>query len=135
MFFSLKELIQWLGLTVFEIWIDLIAILIFTVLMAIKLEEQDTTLTWWIVFAPLFTADALNAYFCTIVLIRMYLESMYKAAFFRALWSFSFLSLIFLFQFLLCKKLSGLNAYDYSEIFTPIFILLMLMAVRTCQLH
>ncbi|RZF35759.1 hypothetical protein LSTR_LSTR012057 [Laodelphax striatellus] len=86
MFFSLRELIQWLGLTLFEIWIDLIAILIFTVLMAIKLEEQDTSLTWWIVFAPLFTADAMNAYFCTIVLIRMYLESIYKGiAFYKPL--------------------------------------------------
>lgn len=36
---------------------------------------------WWIVFAPLFVADALNAYFCVIVLIRMYLEALYKVFF------------------------------------------------------
>ena len=30
--------------------------------------------TWWIVFSPLFVSDALNAYFCVIVFIRMYID-------------------------------------------------------------
>ena len=33
----------------------------------------DST-SWWVVFAPLFVSDALNTYFCAIVLIRMYIE-------------------------------------------------------------
>ena len=30
--------------------------------------------TWWVVFSPLFISDALNAYFCVIVFIRMYID-------------------------------------------------------------
>lgn len=135
MFFSLKELVQWLGLTIFEIWIDLISITVFSVLVAVKLEEVVPSLNWWIVFSPLFAADALNAYFCVIVLIRMYLEAMYKVAFLRALWSLFFLSLLFVFEFFLCKRLSGQSFNDYSEILAPVFVLLQFMAVRACQLH
>lgn len=137
MFFSLEELVHWLGLTVFEIWVNLISISIFTVLLSLHLEGAlvDGVSAWWIIFSPLFIADAFNAYFCTIVLIRMYLEGLYKAAFFRALWSFWFLGLLFAFEFLLCRKLSNLSEAEYSEILAPIFILLQLMAVRACQLQ
>jgi ribonuclease P/MRP protein subunit RPP20 len=75
MFFQLKELLRWLGLTVFEIWIALVCFTIFTVLLTLKIENiVGDSLTWWIVFTPLFVSDALNAYFCVIVFIRMYLE-------------------------------------------------------------
>ncbi len=30
--------------------------------------------SWWVVFSPLFVSDALNAYFCVIVFIRMYID-------------------------------------------------------------
>lgn len=139
MFFSLDELVHWLGLTVFEIWVNLISISVFTVLLSLHLEgfliDKQSPSAWWVIFSPLFTADALNAYFCTIVLIRMYLEGLYKAAFFRALWSFWFLGLLFAFEFLLCRKLSNLSEAEYSEILAPMFILLQLMAVRACQLQ
>lgn len=138
MFFSLEELVHWLGLTVFEIWVNLVAISIFTLLLSLHLEGvlfSGTATVWWMIFSPLFTADALNAYFCTIVLIRMYLEGLYKAAFFRALWSFWFLGLLFAFEFLLCRKLTKNNDAEYSEILAPMFILLQLMAVRACQLQ
>lgn len=138
MFFSLEELVHWLGLTVFEIWVNLVSISIFTLLLSLHLEGvlfSGTVTVWWMIFSPLFTADALNAYFCTIVLIRMYLEGLYKAAFFRALWSFWFLGLLFAFKFLLCRKLTKNNDAEYSEILAPMFILLQLMAVRACQLQ
>lgn len=138
MFFSLEELVHWLGLTVFEIWVNLVSISIFTLLLSLHLEGvlfSGTVTVWWMIFSPLFTADALNAYFCTIVLIRMYLEGLYKAAFFRALWSFWFLGLLFAFEFLLCRKLTKNNDAEYSEILAPMFILLQLMAVRACQLQ
>lgn len=138
MFFSLEELVHWLGLTVFEIWVNLVSISIFTLLLSLHLEGvlfSGTVTVWWMIFSPLFTADALNAYFCTIVLIRMYLEGLYKAAFFRALWSFWFLGLLFAFEFLLCRRLTKNNDAEYSEILAPMFILLQLMAVRACQLQ
>ena len=99
MFFQLDELLRWLGLTVFEIWIALVCFIAFTVLLTLKVEgifgESDPNLiepkidqsnhdllstdsrsnvSWWIVFSPLFISDALNAYFCVIVFIRMCLE-------------------------------------------------------------
>lgn len=137
MFFSLEELVQWLGLTVFELWINLVSISVFMILLTLRCEGimDKSDSGWWLVFTPLFVADALNAYFCVIVLIRMYLDALYKVAFFRALWSCCFLTAIFLFELLLCKKLSGETSLEYSEVLSPIFILLQLMAVRACQLH
>ena len=136
MFFTLSELVQWLGLTVFEIWINLLALTIFTILLVLRVENVLTgNSAWWIVFAPLFAGDGLNAYFCTIVLIRMQLEGLYKVALFRASWSFLFIVLLFVFKFLLCQKLSGQGNHDYSEVLAPIFILLQLIMVRACQMH
>ena len=75
MFFQLRELLRWLGLTVFEIWVALVSFTVFTVLLTLKAENLvGENLTWWIVFSPLFVSDAFNAYFCVIVFIRMYLE-------------------------------------------------------------
>ena len=76
MFFSLKELLRWLGLTVFEIFTFFLAVAAFSALVVIKSERfiDDEALTWWWVYSPLFTADVLNAYFCIIVYIRMHIE-------------------------------------------------------------
>lgn len=137
MIFSLNELVHWLGLTIFEIWINLIALTFFTVLLALKLDENYflDSLGWWQVFSPLFIADGLNTYFCAIILIRMHMEGMIKSGILRAIWSLSSLLLIFVFKYLLCKKLSGQITLEYSEILSPVFILLQLIAVRACQLH
>lgn len=153
MFFQLSELLRWLGLTVFEIWVALVCFTAFTVLLTLKVEvwtyqpseslrgddilEQASTVSWWVIFAPLFISDALNAYFCVIVFIRMYLEGSYKAALIRALWSLFMLALLFIFKYLLCQKLSDPDGtkLDYSEVMSPIFILLQLVMIRACQLH
>lgn len=127
MFFTIEELVRWLGLTVFEIWINLVSILIFSIMLAFQFSN------WWVIFFPLFAGDALNAYFCIIVFIRMQLESPLKVALLRIIWSTIFLLMTFLFKFLLCKKLMGLVTLDYYEIFTPLYILLQLIAVRACQ--
>lgn len=136
MFFTISEIVRWLGLTVFEIWINLVAITIFTVLLALKFDPATSlySSSWWVIFSPLFASDALNAYFCVIVFIRMQLENSLKVALLRASWSATFLLMTFLFKFLLCKKLLGQVTLEYSEIFAPLFILLQLIAVRACQL-
>jgi len=99
--------------------------------------EQDSPVSWWVVFSPLFISDALNAYFCVIVFIRMYIEGSYKAALIRALWSLFMLALLFIFKYLLCQKLNDPDGtkLDYSEVMSPIFILLQLVMIRACQLH
>lgn len=136
MFFTIGEIVRWLGITVFEIWINLIALVVFTILLALKFDSNTEFMhsSWWIIFSPLFASDALNAYFCVIVFIRMQLENSLKVALLRASWSGTFLLMTFLFKFLLCKKLMGQVTLEYSEIFAPLFILLQLIAVRACQL-
>ena len=152
MFFQLSELLRWLGLTVFEIWTALVCFTAFTILLTLKVEvwnnldpdystadnlTEESSVSWWVVFSPLFISDALNAYFCVIVFIRMYLEGSYKAALIRALWSLFMLALLFIFKYLLCQKLSDPDGtkLDYSEVMSPIFILLQLVMIRACQLH
>lgn len=135
MFFTIDELVRWLGLTVFEIWINLISILLFTILLAVKydpnIEVYDND--WWTIFFPLFAGDALNTYFCIIIFIRMLLEMTLKFSFMRISWSTIFLLMTFLFKFLMCKRLLGQVKLDYSEVFAPLYILLQLIAVRACQ--
>lgn len=137
MIFSLSELVHWLGLTVFEMWINLITYFFFIVLLALKLDQMyfGDNNDWWIVFSPLFIADGLNSYFCVIVFIRMYMEGMVKTGVLRGLWSLISLLLMFIFKYLLCKKLTGQSTLEYSEVLSPVFILLQLIAIRACQLH
>ena len=60
--FQLRELLRWLGLTVFEIWTALLCFTVFTVLLVLRVENivDEENLTWWNVFLPLFVSDALN---------------------------------------------------------------------------
>lgn len=73
MYFQLQELLHWLGLTAFEIFSALVCFVFFTVLVTLKVEGVLAA-SWWIVFSPIFVSDAINSYFCSIVLIRMYIE-------------------------------------------------------------
>ena len=41
MFFQLSELLRWLGLTIFEIWIALVCFTAFTILLTLKVEVWD----------------------------------------------------------------------------------------------
>lgn len=135
MFFTIDELVRWLGLTVFEIWINLISFLIFTVMLAVKYDPNIDTYSnnWWMIFFPLFAGDAFNTYFCVIIFIRMLSEMTLRTSLLRVSWSGTFLLMTFLFKFLLCKKLLGQITLDYSEVFAPLYILLQLIAVRACQ--
>jgi len=137
MLFRQKELLRWLGVTVFETWLFLLALTLFSVLLYLKsekiiLKEQHD---WFYVFAPLFVSDGLNAYFCIIVFIRQYLDRDFKNALLRAIWSLLVIGLLFVFKFLLCNKLSATSKLDYSEVMSPVFILLQLIMIRACQLH
>lgn len=135
MILSSDELVHWLGLTIFEIWINFISLMVFTVLLALKLDENYFVgpSGWWAVFSPLFVADGLNTYFCSIIFIRMHMEGMIKVAILRAVWSLISLVLFFVFKFLLCQKLAGQITLEYSEIMSPIFILMQLLLFRACN--
>lgn len=135
--FKLPELVRWLGLTEFEILTNLISLLIFSILLPMKIAGQlGNEFDYFKVFSPLFCSDICNGYFCVIVGIRMYRESdqIKRKAFGRLLWSTKFIVLTAVFKYLLCLKLSGQTGLDFSEVFSPIFVLLQLVGVRGCQL-
>lgn len=135
--FKLIELVRWLGLTEFEIMINLCGLLVFTITLALRISNtvSETVLDWFTIFSPLFCIDVCNAYFCVIVGIRMYLDTDNKRrALHRFMWSTYFLFLVSIFKYLLCLKLTGQTGLEYSEVFSPIFVLLQLVAVRACQL-
>lgn len=134
--FKIIELVRWLGLTEFEIFTNLLSLLIFSILLPMKIAGQLDQFDWFQVFSPLFCSDICNAYFCIIVGIRMYRESdqIKRKAFGRILWSTKFIVLTAVFKYLLCLKLSGQTGLDFSEVFSPLFVLLQLIGVRGCQL-
>lgn len=135
--FKLSELVRWFGLTEFEIFTNLVSFLIFSILLSIKLEGQLLDhYDWYQVFSPLFCSDICNGYFCIIVGIRMYrdCDQIKRKAFSRLVWSAKFIVLTAVFKYLLCLKLSGMSNLDFSEVFSPIFVLLQLIGVRGCQL-
>jgi len=137
MLFRQKELLRWLGVSVFEIWVWLLSLTIFSVLLVLKVEQQLLPIetSWFLVFSPLFICDGLNAYFCIIVFIRQYLDREFRNALLRALWSLFVIGLLFVFKFLLCNKLDEKSKLEYSEVMSPVFILLQLVMIRACQLH
>lgn len=135
--FKLSELVRWLGLAEFEIFTNLVAFLIFSIILALRLagDVSEETVDWFVVFSPLFCGDICNSYFDIIVGIRTYLDNENKRkSLQRLLWSVKVLVLTGVFKYLLCLKLSGAQNLEYSEVFAPIFVLLQLIAVKACQL-
>ncbi|GIY27413.1 hypothetical protein CEXT_708531 [Caerostris extrusa] len=92
-------------------------------------------MSWWTTFVPLFICDGLNAYFCLIIFIRQYLEGQYKTAAMRSSYSFIQILLVFLFKLLLCLKLEGQRNLVYSEIISPLFILMIISFLGNCIPH
>lgn len=139
MIFSMKELIRWFGVTTFEIYMQLIAFFIFSILLTLKIDHFIESFSWWTIFSPLFITDSLAAYFCTIVFIRQYQEGKYKLAFFRAIWSFNQILLLCLAKLLVCLKLEEPPKSDQQKFevtsLTSIYVLLILLLIRACQLH
>eukprot|EP00096_Caligus_rogercresseyi_P006809 TRINITY_DN23686_c0_g1_i1.p1 TRINITY_DN23686_c0_g1~~TRINITY_DN23686_c0_g1_i1.p1 ORF type:complete len:136 (-),score=48.03 TRINITY_DN23686_c0_g1_i1:60-467(-) len=134
MFFQLREILRWFGLSVFEIFVGLLSFTLFSILLTLKVEGHLDSWSWWLIFSPLFISDGLNAYFVIIIYIRMHLDGSYKSAQIRVAWSLFVLKVLLLFKYFLCRKLSGEAVMDYSELMSPIFILLKLIMVRACQL-
>ncbi|KAE8750944.1 hypothetical protein FOCC_FOCC002373 [Frankliniella occidentalis] len=128
MFFSWKEIVAVLGMTLFEVWVHVTSVVVFLTLVTLQLDGVIDQ-SWWTIFVPLFVADAMNAYFAMIVAIRLHLNETNPIK--RSAWSFVALALLFSFKVMLCKKLSGSQTLDYSEIMSPIFIFLQLVVVRT----
>ncbi|XP_035891508.1 transmembrane protein 203 [Anopheles maculipalpis] len=137
-YFKLVDVVKWIGITQFEILVNLIAFLVFTIVLTVKASSGELTGTltvnqWLTVFSPMFCGDFCNIYFCIIVGIRMYLGNKHRQAMHRLVWSIPSLLLTAGFKYLVCMKLSGLIQLEYSEVFSPIFVLLQMVAVKACQ--
>jgi ribonuclease P/MRP protein subunit RPP20 len=133
MFFTLEELVKWLGLTVFEIWLHLICLLVFTVLVVLRLENAMPT-SWWNVFIPLFIADGLNTYFTVIVFIRLLRTGNRRAACLRLFSTTILITCVFVCQLLLCRKLTDEGVLSYTECIASLFVALQILMIRTCQI-
>ncbi|RXG58093.1 Transmembrane protein [Armadillidium vulgare] len=134
----MKEITRWLGITVFEILMWLVSLIITCILVLVRIEwNLLQNWSWWFFIGPVFFADVLNAYFCIIIFIRMYLSGVLKPAALRLLWSIFVLSLGFVFKFLLCKKLETHPNpnIDFSSVLAPIFIIIQLVVVRACNMN
>ncbi|NP_001085810.1 transmembrane protein 203 isoform X1 [Xenopus laevis] len=136
MLFSLLELVQWLGFAQLEIFLHISALLVFTVLLALKADGFAPSMSWWNVFIPFFTADGLSTYFTTIVTVRLFQDGEKRQAVLRLFWILTILSLKFIFEMLLCQKLvEQSRELWYGLIMSPIFILLQLLMIRACRVN
>nr|XP_012807728.2 transmembrane protein 203 [Jaculus jaculus] len=131
MLFSLRELVQWLGFATLEIFVHLLALLVFLVLPALRVDGLAPGLSWWNVFVPFFAAVGLSAYFTTIVSVRLFQDGEKRLAVF---WVLTVLSLKFVFEMLLCQKLvEQTRELWFGLIMSPVFILLLM--IRACRVN
>lgn len=136
MLFSLRELVQWLGFATFEIFVHLLALLVFSVLLALRVDDLAPGLSWWNVFVPFFAADGLSTYFTTIVSVRLFQDGEKRLAVLRLFWVLTVLSLKFVFEMLLCQKLvEQTRELWFGLITSPVFILLQLLMIRACRVN
>jgi hypothetical protein len=154
-YFKLIEISRWMGITPFEILINLISFFIFSVFLTLTIDgninffviqqnqngtehdvyrsdsSQKIPIDWFRLFSVLFCADIMNAYFCFIVILRMYLQNMQSLH--KLFWSLNFILLTGLFKYLIALKLTG-TSLEWTEVCSPIFVLLQLFALRACQI-
>lgn len=152
-YFKMIEISRWLGISPFEILINLISLLVFSIFLTLTVDgyfdfflikppinvaglSQDNeslkaSIDWFSLFSILFCADVLNAYFCFIVILRLYLANMQCVH--KLFWALNFIILTGLFKYLIALKLTG-STIEVTEICSPIFVLLQLFALRACQI-
>ncbi|PAV56820.1 hypothetical protein WR25_09638 [Diploscapter pachys] len=141
MLISLPEFISWTGFTVFEIWLHSVALLIGTILLALKYSNL-IALSYWLIFTPSFIACALNAYFLFIVYIRTAVEfKSYKDPFISYSYNWFRVAMLVLFEVILCYKIDGDLEQEkvavqspYGVIFMPLWLFMASLFVQSCRL-
>lgn len=129
-----SKLLDFLGITLFEICMFAFFLMITLLLLILKLNGLILSLTWFNVLLPLFVSDALACYFCLIIFIRQYINGYIKQAFYRAFYSFCQLFLIISFKTSLLHKLDGKNI-DNADIFVYCGGLALILCARLCIRH
>lgn len=161
-YFKMIEISRWLGITPFEILVNLMSFFLFSIFLTLTLDgnidffiiqphQMNSTasegnevyrnppeaflkpsIDWFRLFSVLFCADIMNAYFCFIVILRMYLQNM-QSTMHKLFWTLNFILLTGLFKYLIALKLTG-TSLEWTEVCSPIFVLLQLFALRACQI-
>jgi len=131
MLFTLKELQKWLQITIFEIALMLTSLLVFTILVALKLENI-ISITWWEIFIPLYVSDTLMVYFDFIVFIKLYLVGEKSLAVKRIIVNGIIILLMIIYKVLLCQQLEHAREMKYAVIHSPLFIFIFFIMVRSC---
>ncbi|XP_003744845.1 transmembrane protein 203 [Galendromus occidentalis] len=131
---ELGELCRWINFTPVELSLLMSATLIFSFLAALKLDGIINP-SWWSLFAVYFVADGMLCYFALIVFIRLCFVGQCKIAAIRALWSFFQLLALLALKQLLCSKYDSHKQLTYSEVFTPLYGILVILMIRACQMR
>uniref|UniRef100_A0A8D0GXZ6 Transmembrane protein 203 n=1 Tax=Sphenodon punctatus TaxID=8508 RepID=A0A8D0GXZ6_SPHPU len=136
MLFSLRELVQWLGFATFEIFLNLLVLVVFSVLLVLKVDNTGFSLTWWNIFIPFFIAASLSTYLSTIVSVQLLQDGEKHLAVLCIFWILTILSLKFIFEMVLCQKLVEQTREPwYGLIMSPIFILLQFLMIQACRVN
>ena len=121
-----------LGVSPFELTLQFISLLISTVLIAMKLEN-DIVISWWTIFVPLWIANAMWIYFRFIIFLRVlfhYPNKRYRAMF-TLFWIISFSALLTTFEILICDLMDK-GKYSLSTVVIPMFIVHGMLLIRSC---
>ncbi|XP_055278405.1 transmembrane protein 203-like [Moschus berezovskii] len=114
----------------------MLALLVFSMLLALRVDGLASGLSWWTVFVPFFAADGLSTYFTTIVSVRLFQDGEKRLAVLRLFWVLTVLSLKFVLEMLLCQKLvEQTRELWFGLISSPVFILLQLLMIRACRIN
>ncbi|CAF0969809.1 unnamed protein product [Brachionus calyciflorus] len=132
----LKSVCRWLVMTEFEIFLNFIAILIFTILLVIKLDMNNESLTWFKVFLPLFIVDLLQANFCSILFIRQLMANQKKHGILRLVVSSLLLLSRFMFKLSTFQIVNSSNgeAFKFQLAIIPVYFHLVILMFKTCGL-
>ncbi|TKR96367.1 hypothetical protein L596_010398 [Steinernema carpocapsae] len=139
---TFAEFLRWTGITVFEVWVQAIALIVSTVFLGLKIEFEMASISYYEVFAPLLVASAINYYFLLIIFIRSFVEEKEcRAPFLRFAFSWLRVIMIAIFEVLLCYKINGdlqkgeLHVQlSYGVVFIPIWLIILGLLVQACRL-
>ncbi|KFD54872.1 hypothetical protein M514_04306 [Trichuris suis] len=132
---SLTEIIRVLGVTVFELWMQLAGALMFSVLLVLKME-LGLPWSWCTVFSPLFVVSVLNAFFTLIVFLRQYFgEESVKLAAFRLITVGLLVGLTATTQMVICLRLEFGSSLSHAVTLCPVYVLLFVLLFRSCLLQ
>ncbi|KAJ8775618.1 hypothetical protein J1605_001338 [Eschrichtius robustus] len=127
---ALGELVQWLGFAPFEVFVHLLALSVFSGLLALRVDGLAPGLSWWNVFVPFFAADRLSTYFTTV-------DGEKRLAVLRLFWVLTVLSLKFVLEIdVVVPEAGGADSeLRFGLITSPVFILLQLRVIPACRVN